>query len=206
MDLEFMKDLMGDSYKEGITLDEVKEFMSGRKFADLSTGNYVDKGKYNNEINSLNNKLTDAQNQLNAKLTDEERNAQAQKDKDAEIENLKKLLSANKIAGNKNVVISEMASSRDILGIDVADKDFQAFVDNITVEDGNKSTTVAKYVAKIVKDSYEKGKKDATKDAMGAFGRSSGKGSSDGKDEIGAMGKRLAEQNKPKGEKFDYFK
>ena len=41
---------------------------------------------------------------------------------------------------------------------------------------------------------------------MGAFGRSSGKGSSDGKDEIGAMGKRLAEQNKPKGEKFDYFK
>ena len=182
MDLEFMKDLMGDSYKEGITLDEVKEFMSGKKFADLSTGNYVDKGKYNNEINSLNNKLT------------------------AEIENLKKLLSANTIAGNKNVVISEMASSRDILGIDVADKDFQAFVDNITVEDGNKSTTVAKYVAKIVKDSYEKGKKDATKDAMGAFGRSSGKGSSDGKEEIGAMGKRLAEQNKPKGEKFDYFK
>ena len=115
MDLEFMKDLMGDSYKEGITLDEVKEFMSGKKFADLSTGNYVDTGKYNNEINSLNNKLTDAQNQLNAKLTDEERNAQAQKDKDAEIENLKKLLSANTIAGNKNVVISEMASSRDIL-------------------------------------------------------------------------------------------
>ena len=206
MDFEFMKDLMGDSYKEGITLDEVKEFMSGKKFADLSTGNYVDKGKYTNEINSLNSKLTDTQNQLNAKLTDEERNTQAQKDKDSEIENLKKLLRANTISGNKNVVISEMASSRDILGIDVANKDFQAFVDNITVEDGDKSTTVAKYVAKIVKDAYEKGKKDATKDAMGDLGRSSGKGSSDGKDEIGAMGKRLAEQNKPKGEKFDYFK
>ena len=195
MDLEFMKDLMGDSYKEGITLDEVKEFMNGKKFADLSTANYVDKGKYTNEINSL-----------NSKLTDEERNTQAQKEKDAEIENLKKLLRANTISGNKNVVISEMASSRDILGIDVANKDFQAFVDNITVEDGDKSTTVAKYVAKIVKDAYEKGKKDATKDAMGDLGRSSGKGSSDGKDEIGAMGKRLAEQNKPKGEKFDYFK
>lgn len=206
MDLEFMKDLMGDSYKEGITLDEVKEFMNGKKFADLSTGNYVDKGKYTNEINSLNSKLTDTQNQLNAKLTDEERNTQAQKDKDAEIENLKKLLIANTISGNKNVVISEMTSSRDILGIDVRDKDFQAFVNNITVEDGEKSTTIARYVAKIVKDSYEKGKKDATKDAMGEFGKSSGKSSSDSKDEIGSMGKRLAEQHKPKGEKFDYFK
>lgn len=206
MDLEFMKDLMGDSYKDGITLDEVKEFMNGKKFADLSTGNYVDKNKYTNEINSLNNKLTDTQNQLNAKLTDDERNTQAQRDKDAEIENLKKLLRANTISGNKNVVISEMASSRDILGIDVTDRDFQTFVDNITVEDGDKSTTIARYVAKIVKDSYEKGKKDATKDAMGEFGKSSGKGSSDGKDEIGSMGKRLAEQNKPKGEKYNYFK
>ena len=206
MDLEFMKDLMGDSYKDGITLDEVKEFMNGKKFADLSTGNYVDKNEYTNEINSLNNKLTDTQNQLNAKLTDDERNTQAQKDKDAEIENLKKLLRANTISGNKNVVISEMTSSRDILGIDVTDRDFQTFVDNITIEDGNKSTTIARYVAKIVKDSYEKGKKDATKDAMGEFGKSSGKGSSDGKDEIGSMGKRLAEQNKPKGEKYNYFK
>lgn len=206
MDLEFMKDLMGDSYKDGITLDEVKEFMNGKKFADLSTGNYVDKNKYINEINSLNNKLTDTQNQLNAKLTDDERNTQAQKDKDAEIENLKKLLRANTISGNKNVVISEMTSSRDILGIDVTDRDFQTFVDNITTEDGDKSTTIARYVAKIVKDSYEKGKKDATKDAMGEFGKSSGKGSSDGKDEIGSMGKRLAEQNKPKGEKYNYFK
>ena len=154
MDLEFMKDLMGDSYKEGITLDEVKEFMSGKKFADLSTGNYVDKGKYTNEINSLNSKLTDTQNQLNAKLTDEEKNTQAQKDKDAEIENLKKLLRANTISGNKNVVISEMASSRDILGIDVADKDFQAFVDNITVEDGDKSTTVVSWNKDIKKSSF----------------------------------------------------
>ena len=206
MDLEFMKDLMGESYKDGITLDEVKEFMNGKKFADLSTGNYVDKNKYTNEINSLNNKLTDTQNQLNAKLTDDERNTQAQKDKDAEIENLKKLLRANTISGNKNVVISEMTASRDILGIDVTDRDFQTFVDNITIEDGDKSTTIARYVAKIVKDSYEKGKKDATKDAMGEFGKSSGKGSSDGKDEIGSMGKRLAEQNKPKGEKYNYFK
>lgn len=206
MDLEFMKDLMGDSYKEGITLDEVKTFMSGKKFADLSTGNYVDKNKYTNELNSLQGQLSDAQTQLKNKMTDDERHEQAQKDKDAEIEKLKQLLSANTITGNKNMVIGELTNSRDILGIDSSDKEFQSFVDNITVEDSDKSNNVAKYVSKIVKSAYEKGKQDAVKDAMGDFGKGKGKSNPDGKDEIGSMGKRLAEQNKPSGEKFDYFK
>lgn len=206
MNFEFMKDLMGDSYKEGITLDEVKTFMSGKKFADLSTGNYVDKNKYTNEVNSLQGQLTDAQTQLKNKMTDDEKIVQAQKDKDAEIEKLKQLLSANTITGNKNMVVSELTNSRDILGIDSSDKDFQTFVDNITVEDSDKSNNVAKYVSKIVKDAYDKGKQDAVKDAMGNFGKGKGKSSSDEKDEIGSIGKRLAEQNKPNGEKFDYFK
>ena len=206
MDFEFMKDLMGDSYKEGITLDEVKTFMSGKKFADLSTGNYVDKNKYTNEINSLQGQLTDAQTQLKNKMTDDEKIVQAQKDKDAEIEKLKQLLSANTITGNKNMVVSELTNSRDILGIDSSDKDFQTFVDNITVEDSDKSNNVAKDVSKIVKDAYEKGKQDAVKDAMGNFGKGKGKSNTNGNDEIGSIGKRLAEQNKPNGEKFDYFK
>lgn len=206
MDFEFMKDLMGDSYKDGITLDEVKTFMSGKKFADLSTGNYVDKNKYTNEVNSLQGQLTDAQTQLKNKMTDDEKIVQAQKDKDAEIEKLKQLLSANTITGNKNMVVSQLTNSRDILGIDTGDKDFQTFVDNITVEDSDKSNNVAKYVSKIVKDAYDKGKQDAVKDAMGNFGKGKGKSGSDEKDEIGSIGKRLAEQNKPNGEKFDYFK
>lgn len=206
MDFEFMKDLMGDSYKDGITLDEVKTFMSGKKFADLSTGNYVDKNKYTNEVNSLQGQLTDAQTQLKNKMTDDEKIVQAQKDKDAEIEKLKQLLSANTITGNKNMVVSELTNSRDILGIDSSDKDFQTFVDNITVEDSDKSNNVAKYVSKIVKDAYDKGKQDAVKDAMGNFGKGKGKSGSDEKDEIGSIGKRLAEQNKPNGERFDYFK
>ena len=205
MDFEFMKDLMGDSYKDGITLDEVKTFMSGKKFADLSTGNYVDKNKYTNEVNSLQGQLTDAQTQLKNKMTDDEKIVQAQKDKDAEIEKLKQLLSANTITGNKNMVVSELTNSRDILGIDSSDKDFQTF-DNITVEDSDKSNNVAKYVSKIVKDAYDKGKQDAVKDAMGNFGKGKGKSGSDEKDEIGSIGKRLAEQNKPNSERFDYFK
>ena len=42
MDWEFMKDLMGDSYKEGITLDEVKEIESSMDDYDIK----VDNGGY----------------------------------------------------------------------------------------------------------------------------------------------------------------
>ena len=205
MDFEFMKDLMGDSYKEGITLDEVKTFMDGKKFADLSTGNYVDKNKYTNEINTLKSKLNTTETALKNKMTDDEKLAQSQKDKDAEIERLQKLYNESIITGNKNTVISELSSSRDILGINTNDKDFREFVDNITVEDSVKSNNVAQYVSKIVKDAYEKGKKDATKDAMGNFGKGKGKGNSNSSDEIGELGKRLAGSTK-KSTKFDYFK
>ena len=38
--------LLGDAYKEGMTLEDVNAFFKGKKFADLSTGNYVDKNKF----------------------------------------------------------------------------------------------------------------------------------------------------------------
>lgn len=203
--MDELQQLMGDAYKEGMTLEDVSAFFKGKKFADLSTGNYVDKNKYNNEVSTLKGQLENVQKELNTKMTDEEKIAQSQKDKDAQIEELKKLLAANTISGNKNLVVSELTKARDTLGIKSDDKDFVSFVDNITVEDTDKSNTVAKYVSQLVANAYEKGKQDATKDAMGNFGKGKS-GGSDGKDDIGSLGKKLAEQNKPSGEKFDYFK
>lgn len=210
MNLEFMKDLMGDSYKEGITLDEVKTFMEGKKFADLSTGKYVDSDKYNNAISSMNdlqNKLKTANETLQTKMSDDERALQAQKDKDTEIERLKQLLSANTITGNKNIVVSELSNSRDTLELDVNDSNFQSFVDNITSEDTDTSTNIAKYVSKLVKDAYEKGKQDSTKEAMGNFGRTNpAQPSNNGAVEIGDLGKQIAQATASKRATYDYFK
>lgn len=201
-----LKELMGDAFKDGITVEEITNFFEGKKFADLGTGQYVDKNKFDNTVNDLNKKLTDANNQLSAKMTDEEKSQQAQQEQVAEIERLKKLLSENTINGNKNTVVGVLTSTRDTLGVDATDKDFNKFVENITTEDGAKSTEVANYVAKVVKDAYEKGKQDATKDSMGNFGKGKGQSSDEDGDKIGEIGKRLAGLNKPSKETFDYFK
>lgn len=201
-----LKELMGDAYKDGITVEEITSFFEGKKFADLGTGQYVDKNKFDNTVNDLTKKLTDANNQLNAKLSDDEKAQQAQQEQIAEIERLKKLLSENTINGNKNTIISVLASTRETLGVDVADKDFTKFVENITTEDSSKSTEIANYVAKVVKNAYDKGKQDATKDAMGDFGKGKGQQGADPDDEIGKMGKKLAGLNNKNAKKtYNYF-
>lgn len=62
MPYENLKNFMGESYKDELTLEEVDAFLTGKKFADLSTGKYVDKQKYNDlslKINENNDKLLD---------------------------------------------------------------------------------------------------------------------------------------------------
>lgn len=199
--------LMGDAYKEGMSAEEIGKFFEGKKFADLSTGNYVDKAKYDNQVNSLNAKLTEKEQELNAKMTDEEKSAKASQEQAKRIQDLEKMLKDNTISGNKNVVNSVLQGSRDILGIQATDTDFTTFVDNITTEDSDKTNAIANYISKIVKDSYDKGKQDATKDAMGDFGKHKSQGTAGkGSNDIDDLGKRLAETKKGKKETFDYFK
>lgn len=202
-----LKEMLGDAYKEGMTFEEVSNFFEGKKFADLSTGNYVDKNKYESEVNSLKTQLSEKDTALKNRMSDDEKIKLAQQEKDAEIEKLKTMLTNTAITGNKNTVNGITLSAREILGLDANDENYVSFVDNITTEDDTKSTSIATYVTKLVKDAYEKGKKDATKDDMGSMGKGKGNdnGQSNPKDELGEFGKKLASMSAPK-EKFDYFK
>lgn len=202
-----LKEVLGDAYKEGMTFEEVSNFFEGKKFADLSTGNYVDKNKYESEVNSLKTQLSEKDTALKNRMSDDEKIKLAQQEKDAEIEKLKTMLTNTAITGNKNTVNGITLSAREILGLDANDENYVSFVDNITTEDDTKSTSIATYVTKLVKDAYEKGKKDATKDDMGSMGKGKGNdnGQSNPKDELGEFGKKLASMSAPK-EKFDYFK
>lgn len=202
--MDELQKLMGDSYKEGLTVEDITNFMKGKNFADLSTGNYVDVNKHNAEINDLNKKLTDKDNQIKAKMTDDEKALADAQAKDNEIERLKKLLSDNTITTNKSLANSSLVESLSILGVKADDKDLVSFVDNITTEDSAKTTAVAQYVNKLVKDAYEKGKKDSTKNAMGEFGKQAGGSGNNGKQEIGDLGKQLA-QASVNNKKFNYF-
>lgn len=41
-----LKNLMGESYHDGITVEEIETFFNGKKYADLGSGKYVDKAKF----------------------------------------------------------------------------------------------------------------------------------------------------------------
>lgn len=48
--MDNLKKLMGSSYHDGITVEEVNSFLANGKFVNLNDGNYVDKDKYNKAV------------------------------------------------------------------------------------------------------------------------------------------------------------
>ena len=201
---ENLKDMMGDAYKADMTAEDVNNFFAGKKFTDLSTGLYVDKNKYERDIQSLQATIAEKQNALNAKLTDDEKAQQEKLNKDKEIQRLTELLKTNTLNSNKSMAIGNTVDVKSILKIEEDDTEFATFLDNIVSEDGAKTTAIAKYLNKAVKDAYEKGKQDATKDSMGDFGKKTKGDSSKSKEDD--LGSRLAKLNSPKTQTVDYFK
>ena len=203
MEFENLKNVLGEAYHEGITAEEVNNFFAGKSFADLSTGQYVDKNKYERDIQTLNATITEKQKALNAKLTDDEkRQAAANADK-AEIARLQKLLQENSINSNKDLAIGTMSSVKSLLELKDDDNEYNTFIDTIVSEDRGKTNLIATYFSKITKDAYEKGKKDATKDAMGEFGKDV-KGGNSSKKETN-LGAELAKNSMKKPQSVDYF-
>ena len=204
--MDELKALLGDSYKEGMTVEEVGEFFKGKNFKDLSSGQYVDKNKFDSKVDELTKALNEKTNELNSKLTDDEKSQQASAEQQKEIERLKSLLSENKIDSNKVAVNGILSNVKNDLEIKDGDEHFTKFLESIVSEDSAKSSEIANYVSELVKKSYEKGKTDATKDSMGNFGKSkNGGGDNKGQNEIGEIGKRIAKNNTVKKTEYDYF-
>ncbi len=205
--MDELKALLGESYKDGMTLEEVGEFFKGKNFKDLSSGQYVDKNKFDSKVDELTKALNEKTKELNSKLTDEEKSQNANAEQQKEIERLKSLLTENTINSNKVAVDGILNNVKNTLEIKEKDNDFTKFVENIVSEDSAKSSEIANYVLDLVKKSYEKGKTDATKDSMGNFGKGKNGGKSDNgsQDEIGEIGKRIAKNNSIKKSEYDYF-
>ena len=152
MEFENLKNVLGEAYHEGITAEEVNNFFAGKSFADLSTGQYVDKNKYERDIQTLNTTITEKQNALNAKLTDDEkRPAAANRDK-AEIARLQKLIQENSNNSNKDLAIGTMSSVKSLLELKDDDNEYNTFIDTIVSEDRGKTNSIATYISKITKD------------------------------------------------------
>ena len=202
--MDELQALMGDAYHEGITTEEIATFFKGKKFADLSTGKYVDKNKYDNEVNSLKATIAEKDNSLRSKMTEDEQRIANDKAKDDEIKRLLAIVNQQAMDTNKSRAMASTSDVKSLLGLKDDDADYHGFLSNIVSDDSEKTSKIATYVNKIVKDSYEKGKKDAMKDGLGQMGK--GGKSSTGNSEVGALGKELAQKNTVNKSDFDYFK
>lgn len=199
-----LQDMLGEAYHDGMTVEEINTALSGKKFADLSTGNYVDKNKYTADLTAKDTELASIKEQLNSKLSDSEREAASAAADKAKIEELQKLLQQQTISTNKDKAEALTSDVKSILDIKPDDKDYAKLLDTLSNCNTDDTRVVAAYINKIVKDSYEKGKKDATKDDLGDFGKDVGKAGAK-KDEIGKFGKELAAGSKPSVDPNLYF-
>ena len=145
------------------------------------------------------------QNALSAKMTDDEKKQENDKQKDAEIKRLQELLKENTLITNKGLVENSTNNIKTLLEIKDDDNDFNTFVSNIVFEDNAKSTSVSKYISDLTTKAYEKGKKDATRDAMGKFGQGQG-GNPSNKKEEDSLGKKLAQSSVTAKPTVDYLK
>ena len=95
-----LKDILGESYKENMTLAELETALADKKLADLSSGEYVSKGK----LTDYERRAKEAEKKLAERLTEEEK-AQA---KLAEREEYYKQLERE---NNRNKYISKLGKT-----------------------------------------------------------------------------------------------
>lgn len=203
MDLQTM---LGDAFREDMTIDDINTALSGKKFADLSTGAYVDKNKYEADINAMKSEVQKKAEELHQKMSDDEKKLAAEAEKDDYIKELEQKIKEQTLDTNRSKAETFTTDVRTILELKDDDNSYKEFINVISNIDNGKSSDVATYVNKLVKESYEKGKKDATKDSLGNFSNGVGKQVSDKKDEIGAFGKSLAQSTTPTVDPDLYFK
>lgn len=196
-----LQELLGEAYKEGMTLEEVNTALQGKKLVDLSTGNYVDVNKHNKEIKELQDKINNEQK----KSQESNSKATAQNSENQSIINqLQEQLQALTLENNKSNATANVSEAKNLLEIKDDDAEYIGFIDNVSGLDKEISKNIVSYFNKQVKMAYDKGKQDGVKNGLGEMGKQ--KGSSEPGIKSDNFGKKLAEKYNNNGETFDYFK
>lgn len=201
-----LQKLLGDAYKEGITIDEINAALQGKKLADLSTGAYVDKNKYEADIKAKEEELNQKAQELASKMTDDEKVKAEAAEKDKLIASLQKRIKEDAISSSKTNATAILAANKKLLGIEDNDSAYDDFITSISSENFETTKTLATYINKLVTDSYEKGKKDSGKDSLGDFAKGVTTSSSAKGDEVGKLGTELAKATTGSVDSNLYFK
>lgn len=203
---EEIKNLLGENYHEGMTAQDVQSAFNKML---LSSGKYVNKDNAEAQARevekNLKAQIESLNASLNSKMSDEEKAKAAQKARDDEFEQLKKLLSQTRLNSSKNVMNGNISEARSLSGIEAEDEGYIEFISSIVSEDEEKTSKISRYINEMVKKAYEKGKSDSIKNGLGQMGKE-GKGSEDEEgSEIETKVKSLAERLKSQNKSY-YFK
>ena len=200
-----LKELLGENYREDMSLAEIEKALAGKKLADLSTGKYVDKYKYDTDLSKLQTSLNDKTNELNSKMTEDEKKIAESNAKDATIKALQEEVQKQTIENNKNKTIATISESKTLLDIKDDDKNYNAFLDSISKIESQDTEKVATYFNAMIKSAYEKGKSDSIKDNLGKMGNQKGDAGKKQEKTDGEFGKNLAKSIASNRSDFSYF-
>lgn len=197
-----LEEMLGEAYHEGMSIEEINTALSDKKFADLSTGNYVDVNKYNREIQELQSKLQTKESEIqkvNTSATNESTENQAL------INQLQEQLKALEKENNKSNAMASMSEAKSLLEIKDTDNEYTSFLDNISNLQKDTANVISGYFSKQIKNAYEKGKQDGIKNGLGDMGKQKGSSTNGGKTEN--FGKELAQKMmSSQTSTVDYFK
>jgi len=195
-----LQELLGEAYKEGMSLDEINSALQSKKLVDLSTGGYVDVNKHNKEIQELQNKYkADIQKAQEKNSQETDKNTENQNVINSLQEQLKQLTLEN----NKSNATANISDARRILEIKDTDTEYIDFIEKVSGLDKDTATSISSYLNKQIKAAYEKGKQDNIKNELGNMGKQKGS-SGDGKVSEN-FGKQLADRMKTGSSDFSYF-
>ena len=192
MNEEQMKEFLGDSYKEGITVEEINQIMKEKFTVDNSE-----------IINDLKKQINAYKKKEKDNLSDEEKKAADLQEKIDRIAELEEENRQNRIENTKSKVEARLTGVLDICDSEI--KDIQELINNISGEEVEVSTKTADMIVNLIKKAHEKGKTDNIKKHLGDMGKQQG--------DIGdpaqvSLGKRLAQQSisKLNATESKYFK
>lgn len=163
-----LQELLGNDYQEGMTAEDINAVFEKRV---LASGKYENKDKVDAERERAKQEKADLEAKIKGKMSEDELSKQ-------ELEDLKAKLAAaeerEKLSNRKTselIANGNMAEVKTILEIKDNDKEFDKFMKAISVEDNEIASSTSNYVKKLVKDAYEKGKSESTKQNLGEMGK-----------------------------------
>ena len=176
-----LKDLLGDAYKDGMSLEDIDSALQDKKLVDTAKGEYVPLDKFL-ETEKKMKQLTKENAELLKKQKGDGAERETEKNEYLEkISQLQREVNKGKVEGV-------------LKGAGLTEEDYKDFIDSFVGEDAEASEAMAKTFASAMSKKIESAKKDA-ESALKAKYLKEGVRLPDtggGKDEEGALGKRLA--------------